>query len=140
MRDGRLCPQQAVLPSVGQSCLAPVREPGSGMREVCMVKQVSPGSRWLYGERVVEVDGPISSHQLQVRDLGTGRLFSTSMRDLQPLPTSGREIAPLEVTQTEWERALPIAQAFAPYENLAYLPKGIAEAIAKQTGLSVRQI
>jgi len=108
--------------------------------EIFMIKQVIPGSRWLYGERIVEIDGPLSSHQVRVLDLGSGRLLAISMHELQPIPIAVKESKLLEVSQAEWERARLLAQAFAPYANSTYLPGKITKAIAEQIGLSLRQI
>ena len=108
--------------------------------EIFMIKQVIPGSRWLYGERIVEIDGPLSSHQVRVLDLGSGRLLAISMHELQPIPIAVKESKLLEVSQEEWERARLLAQAFAPYANSTYLPGKITKAIAEQIGLSLRQI
>ena len=102
---------------------------------------VSVGSRWLYGERVVEIDGALNIRQVQVRDMRTGELLPVSMHELQPPPTCNpKQTDPLVVPQPEWDRALFLAKAFTPYIEQRHLPRKIAEALAGRLGVSVRQL
>lgn len=105
-----------------------------------MSKQMMAGSRWLFNARIVEVDGPLTFSQVQVRDLGTGQLIPASMHELQPMPTEKVKEALVAIAQAEWDRALPMAQAFAPFARSASLPRDVARALSKRFGISVRQI
>jgi putative transposase len=105
-----------------------------------MSKQIMAGSRWLFNARIIEVDGPLTFNQVQVRDLGTGQLMAASMHELQPMPTEKVKEAPVAIAQAEWDRALPMAQAFAPFASSASLPGDAARALSKRFGISVRQI
>lgn len=104
-----------------------------------MQKQLTVGSRWLCGERVVEVDGAHSLSQVHVRDVVTGNLLPVSIDTLKPLPAEKREGEPLAVSQAEWDRALPLAQALAPYIE-GTIPGRVLRNLAKKFNVSGRQI
>lgn len=105
-----------------------------------MVKRFSAGSTWRCGERVVQIDGPLTLQLMQVRDLVSGQLMSVSVNELAPLPERKGGADPLEVPQQEWDRALGLAQAFSPYAGSYALPKVKAEEIAQTFGLSRRHV
>lgn len=100
------------------------------------------GSRWIFGERVVEFAGPLNIRQVQVRDMGTGELLPVAMHELKPGPTSSQKnrIEPTMVPQLEWDRALSLARSFEPYAEEARLPKAVTDELAVQWGLSARQV
>jgi len=104
-----------------------------------MQKNLTVGSRWLCGDRIVEIDGPLSLYQVQVRDVGTGNLLPASLETLQPLPASRRESDPLALPQAAWDRALSLATALEPYV-IGTLPHRIVRELAKQFDVSIRQI
>jgi len=118
--------------------------PGAGSAraepwETAMQKQLTVGSRWLCGDRIVEIDGPLSLHEVQVRDMGTGNLLPASLETLQPLSRSQQKGEPLVVPEAEWIRALSIAKALAPYV-VGTLPHRVKRELAKQFNVSLRQI
>jgi putative transposase len=104
-----------------------------------MQLQLTIGSRWLCDDRIVEIDGPLSLHQVQVRDAGTGNLLPVAIETLRPLPASQRDAEPSAVPQVQWDRALTLAKAFAPYVT-SRLPLEVARNLAQQFGVSLRQI
>jgi putative transposase len=110
-----------------------------GTREITVSTEFIAGSRCLLADRVVEIDGPISQHHVQVRDLNTGQLLSTRLEALRSLPASRREHDPLVIPQAEWDRAVPLAQALTPY-MAGTLPGPIARELAKRFAISVRQL
>jgi putative transposase len=110
-----------------------------GTWETTMQKQLTVGSRWLCGDRIVEIDGPLSLYQVQVRDMGTGNLLPASLETLQPLSTSQQKGEPLVVPEAEWSRALSIAKMLAPYV-VGALPHRVKRELAKQFNVSLRQI
>lgn len=104
-----------------------------------MQKQLTVGSRWLCDDRFVEIDGPVSSHQVQVRDMGTGNLLIASIEALEPIPVSLRETNPQLIPQVAWDRALSLAKALAPYLT-GELPIQVARSLAKQFKITERHI
>ena len=104
-----------------------------------MQTQLTVGSRWLCDNRIVEIDGPLSLHQVQVRDAGTGNLLPVAIETLQPIPTSQQNAEPFAVPQAKWDRALTLAKALAPYVA-GHLPIRVADKLAQQFGVSRRQI
>ena len=104
-----------------------------------MQTQLTVGSRWLCENRIVEIDGPISLHQVQVRDAGTGNLLPVAIETLQPIPSSQRNAEPSAVPQAQWDGALTLAKGFEPYV-IGPLPLQVARKLAQQFDLSVRQI
>jgi putative transposase len=100
------------------------------------------GSRWLYGERLVEFDGALNIRQIQVRDMGTGELLPVAMHELKavPTPVRAKRVNPTAVPQLEWDRALSLARAFESYAEDSHLPRKVAHELATQWGLSARQI
>jgi putative transposase len=104
-----------------------------------MQMQLTVGSRWLCDDRIVEIDGPFSLHQVQVRDAGTGNLLPVAIETLQPIPTLQQGIEPLVVPQVEWNRALTLAKALAPYVT-GHLPRQAARKLTQQFNVSMRQI
>ncbi|MCP1375162.1 Mu transposase C-terminal domain-containing protein [Dyella lutea] len=104
-----------------------------------MQTQLTVGSRWLCGDRIVEIDGPLSLYQVQVRDAGTGNLLPVAIGTLKPIPTSRRDAEPSVVPQAEWDRARAIAKALAPYVA-DHLPRQVADELAEQFDVCLRQI
>lgn len=100
------------------------------------------GSRWIYGERVVEFGGVLNIRQVQVRDMATGELLPASMHELKPVPISiqRERIEPTVVPQLEWDRALSLARDLEPYAEESRLPRSVARDLAARYELSVRQI
>jgi putative transposase len=105
-----------------------------------MVKRFSAGSAWRCGERVVQIDGPLTLQLMQVRDLATGQIMSVSVSELAPLPEHKGGTDPLQIPQRDWDRALGLAQAFAPYAASYALPKATTTEIAQKFGLSERHV
>lgn len=100
----------------------------------------SAGSTWRCGERVVQVDGPLTLQTVQVRDLASGQLMAVSIQELAALPERKDGIDPLGVSEEEWARSLGLAQAFLPYVASYALPAPKAEEIAQQFGISKRHV
>lgn len=105
-------------------------------------QQFAAGTTWVCGERVVQVDGPLSLQVVQVRDMATGELMPASIRDLDPLPSTpkGAVTDPLVVPPAEWARSLAMAKAFQPYLNCYALPSRVTIEIARRHGISRRQV
>lgn len=104
-----------------------------------MQTQLTVGSRWLCEDRIVEIDGPLSLHQVQVRDAGTGNLLPVAIETLQPIPLSQRNAEPSAVPQAKWDCALTLAKELAPYVE-GHLPIRVADKLAQQFSVSRRQI
>lgn len=104
-----------------------------------MKKQLTVGSQWLCDDRFVEIDGPISLHQVQVRDMGTGNLLIASIEALEPVSASRRKTEPLAIPQAVWDRALSLAKALAPYLT-GELPVEAVRNLAKQFNVTERHI
>lgn len=104
-----------------------------------MQTQLTVGSRWLYDDRIVEIDGPLSLHQVQVRDTGTGNLLPVAIEMLRPIPASHRGTEPSVVPQAQWDGALTLAKGLEPYV-IGRLPLQVARKLAQQFDISVRQI
>lgn len=102
------------------------------------------GSQWLHGGRVVEIDGPLSMNQVQVRVLATGQMLPAATHELRPVPTlaprSRRHASPMVIPQDEWERAQSLARAFEPYSAQRGMPKIVVSELAKEWGISSRQV
>lgn len=104
-----------------------------------MKNQLTVGSRWLCDGRFVEIDGPTSLHQVQVRDMGTGNLLIASIETLESISALRRKTEPLVIPQAAWDRALSLAKALAPYLTGA-LPDQVAGNLAKQFNVTERHI
>lgn len=104
-----------------------------------MQTQLTIGSRWLCDDRIVEIDGPLSLHQVQVRDTGTGNLLPAAIEMLRPIPASQRGTEPSVVPQAQWDGALTLAKGLEPYV-IGRLPLQVARKLAQQFDISVRQI
>lgn len=104
-----------------------------------MQKQLTVGSQWLYDERFVEIDGPISLHQVQVRDMGTGNLLVAPIEALESVPAVRRKTEPLVIPEAVWNRALSLAKALAPYLT-EELPVQVARNLAEQFNVTDRHI
>lgn len=108
-----------------------------------MLLELTPGKQCVFREHVVEIDGPLSSAVVAVRDVATGELLEAPVGDLRPL----REQSPLLrddarfVPRKKWERARLFAEAFAAIV-MSDGPLDAAEAsrLAKLARLSVRTV
>lgn len=102
------------------------------------------GSQWLHRGQVVEIDGPLSVHQVQIRVLATGQMLPAATHELRPVPTpaprSRGHASPMVVPQGEWERAQSLARAFEPYSAQQGMPCTKVSQLAKEWGISPRQV
>ncbi|GAB3038684.1 DDE-type integrase/transposase/recombinase [Oleiagrimonas citrea] len=104
-----------------------------------MNKQLIAGSRWLDGDRIVEIDGPLGAKKVQVRDVQTGRLLPAVIETLRPISDKSKLSDPQLVSQDEWDRALALANAFAAYVT-GNFPHQVADELAKRFGIGKRQL
>lgn len=104
-----------------------------------MKKRPSAGSRWLFGGRLVEIDGPLAGTEVQVRDVQTGSLLPVSLEALLPPSAMPDRTDPLLIRQDEWDRALALARAFEPY-LIGTLPSLVAKEFGARFGVGARQI
>lgn len=107
-----------------------------------MTLDPSPGRQCVYHERVVEIDGPLSSSRVSARDVVTGELLDVAIGDLRsvrartPEKSNDARFVPKE----KWEKALILAQAFAAKPPGSPLSAEDASQLARSVGLSVRTI
>jgi putative transposase len=103
--------------------------------------QFAVGTLWVFEERVVQVDGPLSLQVVQVRDVASGELKPAPVHHLT-LPSNAAQKAadPLTVPQNEWDRALTLARAFQPYVECRALPTRVTQAIALRHAITFRQV
>lgn len=105
-----------------------------------MPEQMKAGSRWLLNTRIVEIDGPLTLNQVQVRDVGTGELRPASVHELQAMPVEKTKVLPMVVAQAEWDRAVLMAQTLAPFSGSDSLSEALAIEISARFGIGVRQV
>lgn len=106
-----------------------------------MLLDLSPGRQCIFQERVVEIDGPLSSSRVSVRDVANGDLLDIAIGDLRPIRarTSGTDDARF-VPKEKWDKALALAKAFAALPVGAALSVEDASKLAREVGKSVRTV
>lgn len=106
-----------------------------------MLTDLTPGKQCVYREKVVEIDGAISSAMVAARDIATGELLEVDVSDLRPLRAREAPNDARFVSQYKWDKALVLAQAFAPIvENCGVLSVAECECIAQRAGVSTRTV
>ena len=102
-----------------------------------------PGRQCAYQNRVVEIDGPISSSKVAARDAATGEMLEISIGDLRPLPNRAEETKHDSrfVPRTVWNKVVKLAQSLAPLTaNDSAMSVRAVEHLAKAHGVSPRTV
>lgn len=101
---------------------------------------ILPGTQWLVGNRIVEVDGPHTVDAVYTRDVATGELRPVRVSDLKPLPAAIEQAGMRHIPEEQWRRATAMANELRPFLDKNRLPMSAAEAIAKAFETTVRQV
>lgn len=107
-----------------------------------MMHELTPGKQCVYRERVVEIDGPLSSSRLSVRDVISGELLDAAVGDLQPTRSRGKSsiVDSRFVPARQWDAAANLARTFGSWPEGAHLMAEEAARLAKEQGVCVRTI
>lgn len=107
-----------------------------------MLLDLSPGRQCVFQERIVEIDGPLSSSRVSARDVATGDFLDIAVGDLRPVraraPTTSVDAR--FVPKEKWEKALALAKAFATVGEGGALRQDDAVRLARGVGMSVRSV
>ena len=101
------------------------------------------GTQWLYENRVVEIDGNVTSSVLSVVDVATHEIFEVGIGFLQPIKPHTSETTPEinKIDPVAFDKAKDLAKRFDRYINRGCAPSnGELKALAAELGSSLRTL
>lgn len=105
-----------------------------------MKKQFTPGSQWLLGDQVVEVNGAGTSlARLNVLVLSSMLCKEVPIADLAPMPAApGVDTG--SIAKEKWDKAKARAMVLEPYLDAERLPDGALDELTHAMGVSRTQV
>lgn len=82
-----------------------------------MTFEITPGTVWAYGDRIVQVDGVDSLVHASVRDMASGKLMRVEMAKLRALPSVSKQREIGYIPESEWKRASELVTASGHHDQ-----------------------
>ncbi|MGH8055328.1 MAG: Mu transposase C-terminal domain-containing protein [Stenotrophomonas sp.] len=101
---------------------------------------LNPGTICVTNGRVIQIDGVSSISHVNARDMGTGKMISVPISQIEELPSSGGCQEAVAIHETEWKRCSALAKDLVPLKECTRVTRGELEKLAKRHGMSVRQL
>lgn len=101
---------------------------------------LNPGTVCMANGRVIQIDGVSSISQVNARDMGTGKMITVPIAQIEPLPSTsaGREAGTIH--EAEWRRCTELAKDLSGLLDFREVPRAALTKLAKRYELSVRQM
>lgn len=104
-----------------------------------MLKSISLGGKYVWGERVVELDGILSSFAVSARDIATGEQVRVPTGELRPL-NKERGLAVDLILQVDWDEAKRKAEVLLPLLDKSRVRRQDLQEASKALNKSPRQV
>lgn len=101
---------------------------------------LNPGTVCVANGRVIQIDGASSISHVDARDMGTGKIVSVPISQIEELPSSNGCQEAAAIHETEWKRCVALAKDLTPLKERARVDRAELEKLAKRHGVSVRQL
>ncbi len=105
-----------------------------------MTLEITPGTVWVYGDRIVQIDGVDSLVHASVRDMASGKLMRVEMAKLRALPSASKQREIGYISESEWKRASELARALLVLPTEGRVAHQDLEPIACKYNVSIRQL
>jgi|GEM_PF-5216222 len=101
---------------------------------------LNPGTICVANGRVIQIDGVSSISHVDARDMGTGKMISVPIAQIEELPSSRGCQEAGTIHEAEWKRCSALAKDLIPLKERARVTRGELEKLAKRHDMSVRQL
>lgn len=101
---------------------------------------LNPGTICVVNGRVIQIDGVSSISHVDARDMGTGKMISVPIAQIEELPSSSGFQEAGTIHETEWKRCVVLAKELTPFKERLHVTRVELGKLAKRHGMSVRQL
>lgn len=101
---------------------------------------LNPGTVCMANGRVIQIDGASSISQVDARDMGTGKMITVPIAQIEALPSTGADREAGTIHEAEWRRCTELAKDLSALLDCREVPRVALTKLAKRYELSVRQL
>jgi putative transposase len=106
-----------------------------------MFDEIKLGAQYIWGDRVVEIDGLVSAATASARDVVTGASVTMPIAELRPRKVRESAATVLaEIPQADWDKAKGKSEVLMPLLATRRVAAGVMDDASRSLGKSKRQI
>lgn len=101
---------------------------------------LTAGTVCMANGRVIQIDGVSSISHVDARDMGTGKMISVPIAQIEALPSTDVCQEPGAIHEAEWRRCTELAKDLGAFGSCRKVPHAALAKLAKRYEMSVRQL